>query len=217
MFAPTDIRSPPDPCGANGIPGAPAGTKSRGVTAHDTNAKRLPSTRSLAETRRPVGVVIPEAAGRKQPIIGGQPRVCRRGCPVSSCGHGGFDQPRPTQAAHRIGASSKSSFGWCSVAVSPLPTKMKAPGRAVSMKEKSSPSPGPGGDLRVRIGEAVHDGGEGSFQEARRRMRPRMNSAPASSSAMVMYSSAWCAWAMEPGPQTTVERPASWNWPASVM
>ena len=39
---------------------------------------------------------------------------------------------------------------------------------------------------------------------------------PAASWASETYSSAWCAWAMCPGPHTTVGMPARWNRPASV-
>ena len=31
-----------------------------------------------------------------------------------------------------------------------------------------------------------------------------------------IHSSGWCAWAMEPGPHTTVEMPTCWKNPASV-
>lgn len=38
----------------------------------------------------------------------------------------------------------------------------------------------------------------------------------ASSWSRAMNSSGWWAWSMEPGPQTTVDRPAAWNSPASA-
>ncbi len=44
----------------------------------------------------------------------------------------------------------------------------------------------------------------------------RMKASPSASAASVTYSSGWCAWSMEPGPQTTVGTPARWNAPASV-
>ena len=53
--------------------------------------------------------------------------------------HRRLDQPRPVGDAGGIASSLKSYLGWCTPAVSPLPMKMKAPGRASSMKEKSSP------------------------------------------------------------------------------
>ncbi len=43
-----------------------------------------------------------------------------------------------------------------------------------------------------------------------------MKAAPRSSWETSRYSSGWWAWTMEPGPQITVEKPASWNWPASA-
>ena len=54
------------------------------------------------------------------------------------------------------------------------------------------------------------------LQAARRRIRRRTKAVPASSWSVVMNSSGWWAWAIEPGPQITVGRPRAWKWPASV-
>ena len=60
--------------------------------------------------------------------------------------------------------------------------------------------------------------GAGAAQAAARPAPPAsrtMNAAPRSIWATSTYSSGWWAWSIEPGPQSTAEKPASWNWPAS--
>ena len=69
---------------------------------------------------------------------------------------------------------------------------------------------------RGEVGDAVDDGHGRLLQAARRSIRRRTKALPAASWASVMNSSGWCAWAIEPGPQITVERPRPWKWPASV-
>ena len=45
---------------------------------------------------------------------------------------------------------------------------------------------------------------------------PRKKASARASCSRLTYSSAWWAWPMLPGPQTTVLMPARWNSPASV-
>ena len=53
-------------------------------------------------------------------------------------------------------------------------------------------------------------------QRASSTASPRMKSTQAASCETAMNSSGLCAWSIEPGPQTTVGRPAAWKCPASV-
>jgi len=43
-----------------------------------------------------------------------------------------------------------------------------------------------------------------------------MKAAPRSIRMRSTYSSGWCTCSIESGAQTAVEKPASWNWPASA-
>ena len=53
-------------------------------------------------------------------------------------------------------------------------------------------------------------------QRERSSMRRRRKRSHCSIWSSSMYSFGWWAWSMEPGPQMTVEKPASWNCPASA-
>ena len=85
------------------------------------------------------------------------------------------------------------------------PDDAKAPGRGDVVD--SEHGIGPDG-LRIR---PARPGQRERSSISRRRKRSHCSTWPIS-----MYSFGWWAWSMEPGPQTTVENPASWNWPASA-
>ena len=63
---------------------------------------------------------------------------------------------------------------------------------------------------------APFGGVERSYPRVQCSARRRMKASPAARSSSVMYSSGWCAWSIEPGPQTMVAMPAPWKRPASV-
>ena len=128
---------------------------------------------------------------------------------IVSMNHGFAVDPATLPANARQTHVSLFDGSNCGIALTDRP--------AFSVQYHPEASPGPrDSHYLFRRFVATMAEAEGRFSALARPPSARMKSTQAASCEIAMNSSGLCAWSIEPGPQTTVGRPAAWKCPASV-